>query len=167
MCPRVLAEPRFKNRRTGDAPRVRTPATKSRDPVRSGIGGATPSVVRLEIPASLDYIRMARLVVGALASQLDFTIDDSEDLAIAVDELCFLLIGRDGWDGTIEVSCCIDGGEVCVEGTARDVGQSIEPSPFSTMILRAVANSFNVWREADEVHFRLVAPHRTPWTPDA
>jgi anti-sigma regulatory factor (Ser/Thr protein kinase) len=125
-----------------------------------GIASDASGTVRLEIPASIEYIRMARLVVGALGSQLDFTVDDLEDLAIAVDELCFLLIGPQGWDGTVEISCHVDDGNVFVEGCAPDRGQAIEPSTFSALILGAIASDFDVWREGHEVRFRLVCPLR-------
>lgn len=51
-----------------------------------------PDEVSLKFPASFEYIRLARLVASGLAAQVNFTLDDIEDLRIAVDELCSALV---------------------------------------------------------------------------
>ena len=48
--------------------------------------------VSLKFPASFEYIRLARLVASGLAAQVNFNLDDIEDLRIAVDELCSALV---------------------------------------------------------------------------
>ena len=49
--------------------------------------------VRLVVPAAPEYLRLVRLTAAGLASRLGFTFDEVEDLRIAVDELCFHLLG--------------------------------------------------------------------------
>lgn len=49
--------------------------------------------VRLTLPASPDYLRFARLTAASLASLLAFSYDEVEDLRLAVDEVCFALLG--------------------------------------------------------------------------
>src|SRR2546423_7856230 len=49
--------------------------------------------VRLVVPASPEYLRLVRLTAAGMASRLGFTFDEVEDLRIAVDELCFHLLG--------------------------------------------------------------------------
>src|SRR5207244_330326 len=60
---------------------------------RLGTGGD----VRLVVPAAPEYLRLVRLTAAGMASRLGFTFDEVEDLRIAVDELCFHLLG--GVDG--------------------------------------------------------------------
>lgn len=48
--------------------------------------------VELRVPASGAYLAVLRTATAGLAARLDFTIDDIEDLRIAVDEACALLL---------------------------------------------------------------------------
>ena len=48
--------------------------------------------VRLTIPANGAYVAVPRAVVGNLAAHDDFTLDAIDDLRIAVDEACALLL---------------------------------------------------------------------------
>jgi len=77
--------------------------------------------VDLSIPASPEYLSLARLHVGAIASRMDMTIDELEDLQLAVEELCLTLLEPDHsvgarldvavtWaDDVVEVSCTLHG----------------------------------------------------------
>ena len=49
----------------------------------------------LSFPAKGAFLFLARIGVGAAASQVGLTLEDLEDLHLAVDELCMLLIGPD------------------------------------------------------------------------
>jgi serine/threonine-protein kinase RsbW len=57
--------------------------------------------VRLSIPADSAYIAVPRSVVGNLAARNDFTLDAIDDLRIAVDEACALLLPQVS-DGVLE-----------------------------------------------------------------
>ncbi|HEX2362287.1 MAG TPA: anti-sigma regulatory factor [Jiangellaceae bacterium] len=48
--------------------------------------------VELRVPASGAYVSVLRTAVAGLAARLDFTVDDIEDLRIAVDEACAVLL---------------------------------------------------------------------------
>ncbi|HUR15573.1 MAG TPA: ATP-binding protein [Mycobacteriales bacterium] len=48
--------------------------------------------VVLRLPAASAYLSVLRTATASLASRLDFTLDDIEDLRIAVDEACALLL---------------------------------------------------------------------------
>lgn len=52
----------------------------------------TGDVVELEIPAVPAYISVARTATAGLAARVDITMDRIEDLRIAVDEACTLLM---------------------------------------------------------------------------
>jgi len=58
--------------------------------------------VELRIPADSAYLAVLRTATAGLAARLDFTLDDIEDLRIAVDEACAMVLpqARDGSDLT-------------------------------------------------------------------
>ena len=49
-------------------------------------------VVELTLPADGAYLSVLRTATAGLAARLDFTLDEIEDLRIAVDEACALLL---------------------------------------------------------------------------
>ena len=60
----------------------------------SAQGGATAvaDTVDLRVPADPAYLAVIRTATAGLASRLDLTLDEIEDLRIAVDEACALLL---------------------------------------------------------------------------
>ena len=81
----------------------------------------SPGVVRLEIPARAEWVAVARLAVAAVASRQRFSVDDIEDIKLAVAESCTNAIQHGSPDGTIEIVCEINGEGVVL--TVRDRGQ--------------------------------------------
>ena len=57
--------------------------------------------VQLVMPADPEFLRLARVTAMGLASRLQFTIDEIDDLRIAIDELLFGLIGTKGRPGRV------------------------------------------------------------------
>jgi serine/threonine-protein kinase RsbW len=55
-------------------------------------GAASTDVVELTVPADPAYIAVLRTVTASLAARRDFTLDEIDDLRIAVDEACALLL---------------------------------------------------------------------------
>jgi serine/threonine-protein kinase RsbW len=49
-------------------------------------------VVELRLPADPAYLSVVRTATAGLAARLDFTLDEIEDLRIAVDEACAMLL---------------------------------------------------------------------------
>jgi len=80
-----------------------------------------PAVVRLEIPARAEWVAVARLAVAAVASRLHFSIDDIEDIKLAIAEACTNAIQHGAADGTIEIVC--EATPTDLELTVRDRGR--------------------------------------------
>ena len=100
--------------------------------------------VSIKIPASPAYLNVVRLVAAGLASRLKFTIDEIEDLKIAVDELSAYLTGAQGRDGTMEVSFHIDEDRIEIRGAGEFApGQKVrtELTDISRVILQTVVDS--------------------------
>jgi len=118
--------------------------------------------VRLSIPASPEFLRLARLAAAGLASRMGFTYDEVEDLRIAIDELCFSLVGNSGRSGTIVLCYWMQEGGLVVEGVGQfDDGMGTSPtlSPLSQQILKAVVDEHELTIGKDGPEFRLIKKH--------
>ncbi|HVF53437.1 MAG TPA: hypothetical protein VNC78_07475 [Actinomycetota bacterium] len=99
--------------------------------------------VSLSIPAGPEHLRLVRLVAAGLASRLQFTIDDIEDLKIGVDELCAYLTGSQGREGTLEIAFGVGDDHLEISGSGRfQPGDKIRTqlTELSRMILDTVAD---------------------------
>lgn len=99
--------------------------------------------ISIKIPASPEYLQVVRLVAAGLASRLSFTLEDIEDLKIAVDELSAYITGAHGRSGTLAVSFTLHGDRIQIRGTG-EYTESYEVrtdlTEFSRMILNTVAD---------------------------
>ena len=113
--------------------------------------------VRLSMPASPHLLRLARLTAAGLAGRLGFSFDEIEDVKIAVDELCFAVVGSKGRAGTLTLRYFLQADSLTIEGTGpSDGGPPPEQSEFSSQILNAVVDEHALSREGDELRFRLL-----------
>ena len=85
------------------------------------IGDDESTRIELSIPAQPILLQLVRLTAGVVGARTDLSLDDVEDLRLAVDELCLPLMGPTGhtgrlllefgWDeATIEISCTVTAG---------------------------------------------------------
>lgn len=116
--------------------------------------------VRLTVPATPEYLRLARVTATGLASRLGFTYDQVEDLRLAIDELCFALIGSKGKLGTVSLHYAVAADGLEVVGTGLfddDIGGGPGLNDLSQQILRALVDEYGVARDDDgRPSFRLV-----------
>jgi serine/threonine-protein kinase RsbW len=68
------------------------PASSARPAPRTPAVGTTADKVAVRIPADGAYLSVTRTATAGLAARLDFTLDEIEDLRIAVDEACAMLL---------------------------------------------------------------------------
>lgn len=112
---------------------------------------ASEDELRLTVPATPEFVRLARITAAGLAGRLGFSYDEVEDLRLAIDELCFGLTGpepRSG-DDRLEVRYLIGPSALEVEGTAlfdRDDGAA-GPSELSRVILAALVDEHGATRD--------------------
>jgi hypothetical protein len=127
--------------------------------------------VQLTAPAERSSVRLARLVASGVGAEAGLSIDDTEDLRIAVSELVALLVdGVDDPQLTIQVTYVSAPGEVTVEGHG-EAGPAVSESSgldappavddIALEILRVVVDVHAF--EADDTgrRFRLVKRART------
>ena len=125
-------------------------------------------VVRLVIPAEPGFLRLARLTAAAVASRMGFTFDEVEDLRIAVDELCYFLLGGKAGAGSITLTCAIraDALEVSGEGSwpeAAGTGSVTAASlpELSRRILESVVDEYECLGTNASPRFRLLKRRAT------
>ncbi|HWC15068.1 MAG TPA: hypothetical protein VG929_10845 [Actinomycetota bacterium] len=100
--------------------------------------------ISVSIPASPEYLKVVRLIVSGLASRLRFTIDDIEDLKIAVDELSAYLTGAQGRDGSLQIGFQIYDDRIEISGAGHfSAGTKVRTdlTEMSKMILDTVVDS--------------------------
>src|SRR5438105_13529334 len=114
--------------------------------------------VRLTMAAAPQLLRVARLTAAGLASRLGFSFDEIEDVKIAVDELCFALVGSKGRDGSLTVQYRLQDHqlEITGESTFASAGSDPAPSDLSAQILAAVVDEHEITRDGDTMRFRLL-----------
>jgi serine/threonine-protein kinase RsbW len=119
--------------------------------------------VRLEVPAAPEFLRISRIMAAGVASRVGFTLDEVEDLRIAIDEVCFSMVGPRGRTGTIALRYLLDTDRLTVEGTGHfSDGLGNEPvlSALSKQILAAVVDECELSAGEEGPQFRLVKRHR-------
>src|SRR5687768_10576509 len=84
-----------------------------------GSKGSIVDTIKLSIPASPAYLQVVRLIAAGLATRLRFTIDEIEDLKIAVDELSAYLTGAQGRDGALDISFVVHENKLEISGAGR------------------------------------------------
>ncbi|GAA1586199.1 anti-sigma regulatory factor [Kribbella hippodromi] len=97
--------------------------------------------VRLSIPADGAYVAVPRSVVGNLAARNDFTLDAIDDLRIAVDEACALLL-PEAVDGVLECVFLIEPPKLLVRVSAVvPNGWTPDTDSFGWTVLTALVES--------------------------
>jgi len=96
--------------------------------------------VEVRLPAAGAYLSVLRTATAGLAARLDFTLDEIEDLRIAVDEACAILL-QQAVPGS--VLCCEfrlvgDALRVTVSAPTTD-GRAPERDTFAWTVLSALA----------------------------
>ncbi|MDQ6935786.1 MAG: anti-sigma factor [Actinomycetota bacterium] len=99
------------------------------------------SDVELRLPADSAYVSVIRLTTAGIAARLDFTLDDIEDLRIAVGEACALVL-EDAWpDATLECAFDLGQDQMVVRVTAEVTTPSPpDPDSLAWQVLDTLAN---------------------------
>lgn len=109
-------------------------------------------VVEVRVPADVGYVSTLRLTAASLAARCDLTIDEIEDLRLAVDEACSLLLPHATPGSILEARFELAVGRLAVDA-AVPTSDSAEPdrNGFAWTVLGALASSVEVRRESDRL----------------
>ncbi len=131
-------------------------------------GAASTDTVELTVPADPAYVSVLRTVTASLAARRDFTIDEIDDLRIAVDEASALLLPYAAADASL--SAVFGGGEAVLQvqvsveladqagsavAAAGDDRLVLDQTSFAWMVLAAVADSVSSEHTADRLSLTL------------
>ena len=105
------------------------------------------STVRIELPAASGYLVLARTAVAAMCARLDYPLDRLEDVKLAVDEACSLLLSDTDADGTLSVA---------VSAVTRH-GKTPKQSSFAWTVLSALVEDVSASVDAGQVSITLSA----------
>jgi serine/threonine-protein kinase RsbW len=102
--------------------------------------------VTIHMPAEGAYLSVLRTATAGLAARLDFTLDEIEDLRIAVDEACGMLLGQAAPGATLECDFTLGPDRISIAVSAL----SMQPRPpsrdtFAWTVLSALAGSADAW----------------------
>jgi len=71
--------------------------------------------VELRIPSKPEWVAVARLAVAAIANRLPFSVEEIEDLKLAIAEACTICIQQGGSGQSIDVTCDVETTHVRVD----------------------------------------------------
>ena len=105
-------------------------------------GRGTADYVQVKMPAESAYLSVLRTAAAGLAARLDFTLDEIEDLRIAIDEACAMLLAQ-AIPGT-DLECVFELGAnlvtITVSVTAAEPSMPARDT-FAWTVLSALAGS--------------------------
>jgi serine/threonine-protein kinase RsbW len=110
--------------------------------------------VSLRVPADGAYVSVLRTMTAGLAARLDFTVDDIEDLRIAVGEACALVLPVAAPGGDLEADFRQSSGTLTVSVRVPTEGRT-EPDyeSFAWQVLSTLATE--TFASADDQHLEV------------
>jgi hypothetical protein len=120
--------------------------------------------LRLQVPADVGHLRTVRLVAADAADRAGFDCDETDDLRIAVDEMCHAVLKST--EAPIVVGFSVAPGQVEVRGVAERNGAlgPLQLSPISHLIVDSVSDEAELIDGSSEIRFVLV---KRAYEPDA
>lgn len=112
--------------------------------------------VELRIPADSAYLSVLRTATAGLAARLDFTLDDIEDLRIAVDEACAMVLPQARSDSDLTCTFDLETSRLTVAVTAEcDSPRPPNKDSFAWTVLSALTNEVTAEVNGDRLTVTL------------
>src|SRR5690349_943023 len=109
-------------------------------------------VIRLSVAAEAGYLTVIGTAAAAVAGRLNATVDDIEDLRIAVNEACAVLLAQadecSNLDGRFEIG---EGGRLGFRVVSPSTqGEVPEPGSFAWMVLESLTGEVSVGTDVED-----------------
>jgi serine/threonine-protein kinase RsbW len=120
-------------------------------------------VVLLTVPADVGYLGVLRTATAGLAARLHFALDEIEDLRIAVDEACAMLLAVASRGAELECRFSVTDDALSVEVAVNTVRGARLPaeSSFAWKVLTALTSAASASVEGGRASIRLLT-RRSP-----
>jgi serine/threonine-protein kinase RsbW len=94
---------------------------------------AVPELVELRVPATPEWVALARLAAATVANRLRFSLEEIEDVKLAVAEACTAVIQHQGHGEFIELTCeaLVDSLRVRVHDSGRHGAHVAAPAAMN------------------------------------
>jgi len=121
-----------------------------------------PDVI-LRVPADGAYVSVLRTMTAGLAARLDFTVDDIEDLRIAVGEACALVLPEATSGGDLQAEFRLRPGTLSVSVSVPSNGSTTpDRESFAWQVLSTLATSTQATAEDDRYQVTFVTESSLP-----
>jgi serine/threonine-protein kinase RsbW len=112
--------------------------------------------VELRIPADSAYLAVLRTATAGLAARLDFTLDDIEDLRIAVDEACAMVLPQARENSDLTCAFDLSPTRLTVAVTAEcDAPKPPDRDGFAWTVLSALTSEVKAEVDGDRLTVTL------------
>lgn len=125
-------------------------------------GASAGHVVRIVIPAHNRFLRVARLTAAGIAGDLGFGLQDLDDVRVAVDELCAVIIHDVDPNAEIELRYVIGEDHLEISGRCTHPGPEPELDVVAAELLRMTTDEYQVDADGSGRSFRMVRRRREP-----
>ena len=116
---------------------------------------STDRPVVVQIPADTSLLRVARVALASLAAELPFTLQDIEDLRVAVDEMAAAVIDGCPEGSTLVITMRLGQDQVEVEGCVADADPLTPLHPVAADLLGLVAAGYELDQDGEDRTFRF------------
>ena len=104
-----------------------------------------PTEVTLVIPAEPRMVSVARTAAASIVVGVDFTLDEVDNVRIAVNELVSMLIEAGPVDDQVTLIFGLESADVfTMSASVSSPGRDIDLDPLSRQIVAAVAEEFSI-----------------------
>ena len=117
--------------------------------------------VTLRVPPLADHLTLLRTVVSGIAARRDYTLEQVDDLRMAVEEAAVQLL-RHGNGSPLVLHATIEEDELAIELSTKTASAEtvFDPSSFSWMILQALTDHLSTAVEGNAASLHLVKYRR-------
>ena len=117
--------------------------------------------VTLRVPPLADHVTLLRTVVSGIAARRDYTLEQVDDLRMAVEEAAVQLL-RHGNGSPLVLNATIEEDALLIELSTTTASDEtvFDPSSFSWMILQALTDRLSTAVEGNAASLRLVKYRR-------
>lgn len=96
------------------------------------------ATIHLRVPAHPDYVGLIRSTAGHVAARADLTVEQIDDLRLAVDEAFALLISHNPNDGDVSVTFEVTVDTLSISLVGPDGSPELDRATFAWTVLQAL-----------------------------